>query len=150
MKQAHRIGAVFYVLWGILHIVGGIALLGELRSGGLAAELAAIANAIPAEQFQGLPGGAIAGILGYYAWLIMTIGFVATLIAVLLNWKNDRTGYLLNLALLLPVEIGIYVFLLKPGYMLWNAGGIGMALFVLGAAFSTIGIMKGKAAAMSV
>ena len=125
MKYAHRIGAVFYLFWGILHVVGGVALLGELKSGGLAAELTAIANAVPADHFSGLPTGAIAGILGYYAWLIVTIGFVAALIALLLNWKNDRTGYWLNLALLLPVEVGIYWFLLKPGYMLWSAGGSG-------------------------
>lgn len=52
-----------------------MALIGELRSGGLAAQLAAIA-----------------GILGYYAWLIITFGLVATPIALFLNWKNDRTG----------------------------------------------------------
>ena len=144
MRHAHKIGAVFYVLWGVLHMVGGVALLGELRSGGIAAELAAIADASPADHFAGLPPtGAIAGILGYYAWLIITIGLVAILIAVFLNWKHDRFGYWLSLALMLPVEIGIYAFLLKPGYMLWSAGGIGMSLFVLGAIFSTIGSTRG-------
>jgi hypothetical protein len=57
-KRAYRIGAVFYVLWGVLHIVGGAAMLAELRSVGPTGTMGMIASATPAAQLPELASGA--------------------------------------------------------------------------------------------
>lgn len=135
-----KTGAVFYILWGMLHIIGAILLFVALQESvdkGLSVLASNLVN-IPSVNGN----TAVAGLYGYYTYLLLAIAVFVTVIAVIYNWKNNPIGYWINLLFVGAVEIGIVSFLLFPGYMKWEEGGIGLSLFVLAAIASSITYIK--------
>ena len=122
-KNIHKIGAVFYVLWGIIHVIGGSTILFQEDS---SLQIAMQATAIPLGEFQEFSNSALHGILSYHAFNIVWFGIFAILVSVLLKWKNSAFGYWINLLVLSAIELGLLFFLLIPGYMSWSDGGIGL------------------------
>jgi len=114
-KLAYRLGAVFYVLWGLLHI------LAALRVGQLGSTLDA---------------GEIQGKVYQDAWNLGYIAAFSVVIAVLFNWRNSQLGYWLNLITISFTDIGFIILLYLPGY---STDILGPILWILGAIFSTIG-----------
>ncbi|MGE0354429.1 MAG: hypothetical protein AB7I33_09540 [Gemmatimonadales bacterium] len=137
--RATRIGAVFYALWGIIHILGGATQLFTLRSHGPGALTALIATASPPDPTTVTVPPAAAAFMGMGAWNILWIGLLVTIVAVTLNWRNDRLGYWLNLGVVLATDLGLLAALLLPGHMAWSDGLIGIVLFLLAAGFSAAG-----------
>jgi hypothetical protein len=138
---AHKIGAVFYILWGLLHIAGGVVLLQQLAADGATKALATIGSAVPPVDLPIISGGVTAAVLAYYAWNILCIGLLVLVVGVKLNWNNSRMGYWLNLAVVGAVDLGLIFTLLAPGYMALADGGLGLALWLPAAIFSTIGLL---------
>ena len=64
--------------------------------------------------------------------------------AVLLNWKNSRLGYWLNLVVVSAADIGFIVTVLMPGYVPLVPGALGPFLWVVAILFSTLGILSAK------
>jgi len=149
MKNAHKIGAVFYILWGILHIVGGAALLQQLSAEGATGVLAAIGSAVPPDELPLISGGVASSVLGYHAWNILWFGIFAVVIGVVFNWKNSPIGYWLNLSVIGAVDLGLTFAHLVPGYMALSDGLWGVGLWILAAIFSTIGLLNGKKQTLS-
>lgn len=144
-KHAHKIGAIFYVLWGILHVIGGGAIL---TAENVNAQLAMFGTAVPAEQLPPNPGEVVHAGLSFHAFNLTWLGILALLVGVFLNWKNSRLGYWLNLGVVGAADLGLFVFLIIPGYMALADGFPGPLLWVLAFIFSTIGLLQndGKAA----
>ena len=115
---AIKLGAIFYVLWGLLH----------LYAAWLGFELAG------SEEF-----GVIQSKLYQNAWNLGLIALFAIVIGAWLNWKNSLTGYLLNAIVISVTDIGFVIFILLPGI---SNDWIGPILWLLGLLFSTIGIMR--------
>jgi hypothetical protein len=63
-------------------------------------------------------------------------------VAVMLNWKNSRLGYWLNLVVVSAADIGFIVYVLMPGYVPLIPGGLGPLLWILAVIFSTLGIRQ--------
>ena len=63
-------------------------------------------------------------------------------VAVMLNWKNSRLGYWLNLIVVSAADIGFIIYLIMPGYVPLVPGGLGPLLWVLALVFSTLGILR--------
>jgi hypothetical protein len=140
-RYTHKIGAVCYVLWGIVHLGVGAVMLYRLATEGGTAALAQSSSAIPAEELPQNLTGAASALVGQNAWNLMVFGCFALVVAVTLNWNNSRLGYWLNLAVVSAVDVGfIYAFVL-PGYIRLSDGLPGPALWVLAVIFSTIGFM---------
>jgi hypothetical protein len=115
---AARIGAIFYVIWGIIHMIAGYQIL---------------------ELGQALDPGVVQGRIFQDAWNIFLAGVVVIVIAVALNWRNSRTGFWINLILVSLLDIGYVVLVLAPGYdPLW-LGLQGPVAWVIAATFSTVG-----------
>jgi hypothetical protein len=115
----HKIGAAFYILWGVLHLLGalnGFRLAGDLDP------------------------GLIQGKLFQHAWNTGLFGAFGLTVAVLLNWKNSRTGYWLNLLVLGVTDLGYVLFVVLPGYVSPVEGWSGPVLWLLGAVFTTLGV----------
>ena len=117
MKYA-KTGAVFYILWGLLHIK---AALDEFALG------------------ASLDPGLVSGKLNQGAWDLLMFALASILVAVVFNWKNDRKGYWINLVLVSAADIGFIIFVLVPGYVAIFPGILGPVFWVLAAIFSTIG-----------
>lgn len=120
MRQlAARIGAIFYVIWGIVHINAGYGLfeLGLSLNPGM----------VQARMFQN-------------AWNILLGAVVVIVIGVTMNWRNSRTGFWINLTLVSLLDIAFVVFVIVPGYAPLWPGLQGPIAWIIAAAFTAVGL----------
>jgi hypothetical protein len=117
--MTHRIGAILYVIWGVLHL-----------------------NAARATYTLGstLEPGLVQGRVYQDAWNLVFFAVFAIVVAVTFNWKNSRLGYWLNLIIVSATDIGFIVHVLAPGHVPLIPGIAGPVFWVLATIFSTIGI----------
>jgi hypothetical protein len=141
-RNAHRIGAVCYVLWGILHIGVGAAVLYQLSAKGGTDALGVIGSAVPAEDLPRNLGGVASGVLAQHAWNLAVFGFIAVIVGAGLNWRNSRIGYWLNLGVVGGDDLGFIFAFVIPGYIRLVDGLLGPALWVVAVIFSTIGFLR--------
>ena len=116
-----RIGAVLYILWGILHIVA-------------AYKVFALG--------QTLEQGMVQGRLYQDAWNLLFFALFGIVVAALYNWKNNKTGYWLNFVVISVGDIGFILTILLPGYLPLLPGALGPILWLLALTFSTIAILR--------
>ena len=114
-----KLGAITYLLWGILHI-----------------EAARKVYALG----QTLDAGMVQGRIYQGAWTLLFFALFGIVVGLLLNWRNSRLGYWLNLSVVSATDIGFIVFVLVPGYLPFMPGALGPILWLLAVVFSTIGI----------
>lgn len=138
--SAHKVGAVFYVLWGLVHVIAGVVVLYALQSDGVGAALGKLGNAVPAGELpQGLSGIANSPI-ALMSWDLIWFGSLVAVLAVTLNWKNSRTGFWINLGIVLVTDLAYTFAVIVPGYVAFPRGFMGPPLGVLAIVFSTIGL----------
>lgn len=115
-----KLGAITYVIWGILHIVAAKAVytLGETLDPGL-----------------------IQGRIFQVAWNLLFFAIFGIVVGIFLNWKNSRLGYWLNLIVVSVGDIGYIIYLIIPGYVALIPGAFGPITWLLAVLFSTIGIL---------
>ncbi len=140
-----KIGAVFYVLWGLLHLFAGLSLLAAVYGEGASAVLAQLATAAPDSVPPDL-GGAVAGTVAFHMFNLAWMGLFAVLVGLLMNWRNSRAGYWLNLGVVGAADFGLIAFLVVPGFMRPTDALAGPVLFLLAALFSTTARLGGRAA----
>ena len=116
-----RIGAILYVIWGLLHIIA--------------------ANKVY-QLAQTLESGMVQGRIIQNAWNLLFFAVFAIAIAIFMNWKNNKTGYWLNLVVVSAADVSFILAILMPGYLPIVPGIIGPAVWILALVFSTIGIIK--------
>lgn len=143
-SRASRIGAVFYALWGLLHVVGGAAMLSAFASGGGAEMLRLVATALPAAEIAN-PSVAVASVLAFHAWNLLWLGGLVMSVAVTLGWRGRTAGYWINLAVVAAVDGGLLGTTVLPGVMRVADAIPGLALFALALAFSTVGMLASPA-----
>ncbi len=116
-----KIGAIVYVLWGLLHIMAArmVYVLGVSLEPGM----------VQARIFQD-------------AWNLMFFAVFGIVVAIRWNWFNSRLGYWLNFVVVGVGDIGFIVTVLLPGYAPMMPGAIGPALWIVALIFSTLGIRK--------
>src|ERR1700726_1403481 len=108
-KQSARIGAAFYVLWGVFHLVA--------------------ANAVYALAEQST--GMVRGRLLQDAFYLLFFALAGILMAVILNWRNDKQGYWMNGTLIAFADIPFVLFVLVPGLIPWWPGLAGPLLWLM-------------------
>lgn len=113
----HKIGAILYILWGLLHIYAAY-LSFQLGSGEPAGD-------IQSKVFQN-------------GWNLGYIALFSIAIAVVYNWRNSLTGYVLNAVTVSVADIGYLVLIYWPGY---SSELLGPILWLLALFFTTIGIL---------
>jgi len=118
-----RLGAVFYGLWGMLHIVA-------------AYKVYALG--------QGIEQGMIQGRIYQDAWSLLFFAIASIVIAIAYNWRNSKSGYWSNLVLVSTADIGFIVTILVPGYLPLFPSALGPTLWLLALVFSTLAFVKEK------
>ena len=116
-----QIGAVLYVLWGLLHLFAA----SQVFKLGSSLQLGMVQGRIYQNAWN----------LGYFAIFVVVI-------AVAYNWQNSPLGYWLNLITASVADIGFILFILVPGYLPLRPGILGPALWILAVIFSTLGVMR--------
>jgi hypothetical protein len=114
-----HIGTVFYVLWGLLHLVAAYQVFRLAR---------------------GQASNMVQGRLYQNAWNLACIAVVVIVIAVVYNWNNSLFGYWLNLVTTSITDIGFILFIVVPRYLPLRLGIPGPALWILAVITSTVGI----------
>jgi hypothetical protein len=122
MNILAKIGAVAFGLWGLLHIIGGAAILFALE-GGPDQGYALYQN--HAGTYTPLSGA----ILGYFAFLLICIAVAVSFVAVRLNWRNSKPGLVANTLNIGLTDLGLILYLLVPGFVTWGEAAIGLGLF---------------------
>jgi len=116
-----RIGAVLYVIWGVLHIVAAV-------------KVYALG--------QTLEPGMVQGRIYQDAWNLLFFAIFGIVVAVLFNWFNSKLGYWLNLVVVSVGDIGFVLTIVLPGYLPLFPGLLGPVVWLVALAFSTMGILK--------
>jgi hypothetical protein len=121
-QNAARIGALLYSAWGLfhIHVAWDIYELGTTQDG--------IARG---RTFQ-------------LAAYMLTIAVFVVVIGLLLNWRNNRIGYWLNLCVAGWAD-SVWVFVVVlPGYVGFVRGFLPPAIFVAAAVATTIARRRGR------
>lgn len=142
MKQAHKIGAVFYILWGLLHIVGAGGMLYTLNTEGGVAALAMLGSALPQAVFPEQVDPVTSALYAFHSWNLLWMGALSLVVAIKLNWRNSRVGYWVNLVIVSAADLGLIATLIVPGYMAVTDGLAGPLLWIGALLFSTIGLLR--------
>lgn len=118
---SHRIGALLYLLWGLLHIYAayGILALGRDLEEGL----------VQARLYQD------AAFMGVIAVAVSAIALRG-------NWRNQVLAYWINLALVSVADIIFLALVVAPGYLSLARGLVGPILWLLAVAFTTHGYLR--------
>ena len=148
-EKAHKIGATFYVLWGLLHIYFGVWMLYALGTEGAAAVIAIVGTGVPADTLPQTLDAVTSATIGQHAWNILWFGIFAVVVGAVLNWKNSIAGYWANLVVVSAADSGFAIAILIPGYIALADGIEGPLLWIPAVIFSTIGILNRQQSAKS-
>lgn len=135
-----RAGAIAYVLWGIMHVVVGVLPVAGYWGSGPSGVVDALGIATAPEALTGHVANLLAA---HYAELI-AFGVLAIWVAITLNWKNRPLGFWINLVILGVVDAAFLLGEVVPGYAPL-ASISGPVLYVLGAAFTGLGLRGARA-----
>jgi hypothetical protein len=72
------------------------------------------------------------------AFYLLFFALAGILMAVILNWRNDKQGYWMNGTLIAIADIPFVLFVLVPGLIPWWPGLAGPALWLIAFAFTGI------------
>jgi hypothetical protein len=120
-KIAAKLGAALYVCWGLLHFT---AAYGVYK----------LALNSPATVAQGR--------LMQTAFYLVAFATAAIVLAIMLNWHNDRFGFWVNGAIVSIADIPFILFVLIPGYAPWWPGVLGPALWIAALFFTGLARMQ--------
>lgn len=118
-QLAARIGAIFYVIWGIVHINAAYGLL---------------------ELGQSLSAGMVQARIYQDAWNILFGALAVIVIGVTMNWRNSRTGFWINLTLVSLLDIAFILFVIVPGYAPLWPGLEGPIAWIIAASCTAVGL----------
>ncbi|HEV8015973.1 MAG TPA: hypothetical protein VGP48_10590 [Stellaceae bacterium] len=116
-----RIGAVVYVLWGLLHYTATY----NVYQLGLGASSAVVQGRL----FQA-------------AFYLFCFATTAIVLAIRMNWHNSRAGFWLNAAIVGVADIPFILFEIVPGHVPFWPGILGPALWVVAMIFTGLGQMR--------
>jgi hypothetical protein len=118
-RLAPKIAAIFYVIWGIVHVNAAYGLLRLGRS---------------------LDPGMVQARIFQDAWNILAGAIVVIIIGAAMNLRNSTTGFWINLTLVSLLDIAFVLFVIVPGYAPLWPGLQGPIAWVIAAFFSTLGL----------
>ncbi|MGD8642520.1 MAG: hypothetical protein PVG89_17935 [Gammaproteobacteria bacterium] len=119
--MTHKIGAILYLLWGVLHVKAAIATY----------QLGAT-----------LEPGLVQGRVYQDAWNLIFFAISVSLIAILLNWRNSQLGFWLNLSIASVTDLGFIIHILVPGHLPLIPGIAGPILWLFAVTFTAIAFRK--------
>lgn len=141
MRWMTRVGAIAFLLWGLLHLAGGAAMLATLTSDGAVAYLQLVAPSANHSTLVGNPG--LDGTLGLHAWNLMLLGIVVSGVAVLLSWKGRSAGFWVNTVIVSGADVGLLALVVLPGYLPIGQALAGIVFWIVGVACSGIALFGG-------
>ncbi len=141
MKTQH-LGAIFYALWGLMHVAFGAQMLMLNASGSATAILDAIyLDSGPVVTPDRL-GSTIDAIMYQHAWNLLWFGIASTVVGIFWNWRNSLAGYWINALLISAADLGFIVAIMLPGYVDFWLGIWGPILWLAGLLFASLAVLN--------
>lgn len=129
-RRLARATVITLTLWGLLHIVGGGALM--LASTATdATGLVALGSAVEISEFPETPNAVVQALIGFHGMNIAFAGLAVTLLSVARSWRYWPRGVQSSLLIAGAADIGLLVYLLGPGYMKLSDGIWGPLLLAI-------------------
>jgi hypothetical protein len=139
---AARIGAVAFLLWGLVHVAGGAMLLMARTEDGPAAALRLMSSGVSPSLLPGQLDLVTGAALTFHFWNLAWIGGLVAAVAVTLNWRNRLAGFWINLVVVAAADAGMVATLLAPGVISPAEGSVGLILAAVGAIFGALGLAQ--------
>jgi hypothetical protein len=114
-----RWGAACYVIWSILHLLAAYAVY---------------------KLAVGVPVSMVQGRLLQDAFNLLAFSVAGAGTSIVLNWRNDRWGYWINVGIISVADLGFVFFVLIPGHMPVWPGVVGPVFWLVGLILTTLGI----------
>jgi len=143
IKLFSRIGSIFYILWGLLNIFAAVLLLQYSSEGNMKDYLYNTAPLVNSDRHVSLSSNrAVLGLAGFHAFNYLWIGLLSIAVAIRLNWKNDATGFWINAALGISINLGFIFFHYANGIMPVANGIPVILLFLVGLGFTGLALYQ--------
>ena len=129
-RWQRRIAIGALVAWGVLHVVGGGALVATAYTNGARAALELLGTGARAGAFAAEPAPVAQGVLGFHGFNLLVAGAAVLALAVRAARRDWPRGVTTSFALILAADAGLVLFMLAPGYMSLTDGIWGPLLLV--------------------
>lgn len=140
--KAYKWGAIFYILWGIMHMMFAIQIfMLNTEESTYAVVQGIYSDAGPITTPEEL-GSVMGALMNQHAWNLFWFGAFAAVVGVFFNWRNSIGGFWSNLAVVSLADLGFIGAVLLPGYVEPMVGIWGPILWILASSFSTLGIRQ--------
>jgi hypothetical protein len=116
-KIAAKLGAVLYICWGLLHFTAAYGVF---------------------KLAQNSPSSMTQGRLMQTAFYLAAFAATAIVVAIMLNWRNDRAGFWSNAVMVGIADVPFILFVLLPGYAPLWPGLLGPALWIAALFFTAV------------
>ncbi|MFK7884629.1 MAG: hypothetical protein AB8F26_10655 [Phycisphaerales bacterium] len=110
-----RVSAVLWVIWGIVHIFGGVATLWMNLSGRTGDAFNGIVSKVPAEELAGDYHPGVAAVLSQHGMNLAWFGAV-TLIAAPFVWKRNRVAFYTAMLVGGMADLAYFIFIDLGGF----------------------------------
>lgn len=121
-KNLARAAGVSYILWGIIHVLGGAAMLSTGSALG-------IATMLSGTDQTGVIPHIINGIAQYHSFNIVLYGLGVLVAGILIIKRNSKAVHVVAFALAGLADLGLILFMVMPGYMTVTDASPGLLLF---------------------
>lgn len=130
-KHMARAAGGAYILWGLIHVIGGAAMLSAGGALGIASMLSGVVH-------TGTIPEIIDGVTLYHSFNIVLFGIGVLAAGILIIRRNTMQGHIAAFLLAGLADLGLVLFLIVPGYMTITDAIPGLFLFAVGAVLSFI------------
>ena len=110
-RRALQVAAVLWVIWGVVHVLGGVATMADDATGGFQG----IAAGVDPEELEADYHPAVEAILHQHGWNLLWVGVVATIGAVFV-WRRSVTAIWVTAMVAGLFDVGYFVFIDLGGY----------------------------------
>ncbi len=130
---SRRIALVALAAWGLLHVIGGAALMWATATDGGRAALESMGSAASPDDIPLQPGPVAESVLQFHSLNILLAGIAVAAIVIIVARTSWPRGVTATLLIVAALDFGLIVFLVLPGYMKVSDALWGPLLFAIAA-----------------
>ncbi|EGU57982.1 hypothetical protein VINI7043_12481 [Vibrio nigripulchritudo ATCC 27043] len=114
-----KISAVLWVIWGLVHILAGVTVMGNETP----AAVQAVADGVSIGLLDATYPDAAGAIINQHGWNLAWFG-VATVVGAVFIWRNNATAIFVSALVGGMADLGYFIFLDLGGYVNFVPGTI--------------------------